>query len=130
MKKVVELLKYSCSIVILWVVAWILILLLQPKGIIGIRYAHNKNNEACIKQLYRGMPAEQAGLQVDDCIVSVNGKKIKHGDNLQHVNFIVRGKPNTNVTLEIKRDNEILKYEITRTKAPKGIDWLFFDRKR
>ena len=128
MKK--ELLNFICKFVCLFCVGFyvlgIFIQLLQPKGEIGAVVHSDKKTGVCIRKLERGMPAEQAGLQVNDCIVSVNGKKNKNATNIPHVLLILRGKSNSKVTLEIKRDNEILKYNLTRQKNQRGIDLFSF----
>ena len=61
-------------------------------------------------------PAKQAGLQVGDKIVGVDGKKINFYDELTEE---LATKKNTAVKLEILRNNEIKTVEITTTKEGK-----------
>jgi len=53
--------------------------------------------------------AQQAGLKVGDRIIEVNGVKI---DDYTEVSAIVRSKPNQELTMKVKRDDEVLEYKV------------------
>jgi regulator of sigma E protease len=57
-------------------------------------------------------PAREAGLQVGDRIMEVNGKKVKFRDQLTE---IMEGKNNEKVHLTVKRDGQLSEFELTTT---------------
>lgn len=60
-------------------------------------------------------PAYEAGIIAKDLIIAINGKSTK-GMELSEAVSLIRGKPGTDVTLTIQRDNKKLNYEITRAR--------------
>ena len=67
-----------------------------------------------IDSVLDGYIAEEINLQENDIIVELNGKKIKNKYELNKVMKKVNGEE---VTLKIKRDNEILEYQIKPTEV-------------
>ena len=84
------------------------------RGSIGIEFAaqenpaiarvYGVNSGVTISNVIAGTPADQAGLQVGDTIVSVDGKPVKNGDEL--VADIAGRKPGTKVTLGLVRNGK------------------------
>ena len=84
------------------------------RGSIGIEFAaqenpaiarvYGVNSGVTISNVIAGTPADQAGLQVGDTIVSVDGKSVKNGDEL--VADIAGRKPGTKVTLGLVRNGK------------------------
>jgi len=84
------------------------------RGSIGIEFAaqenpaiarvYGVNSGVTISNVIAGTPADQAGLQVGDTIVSVDGKPVKNGDEL--VADIAGRKPGTKVTLGFVRNGK------------------------
>ena len=74
---------------------------------IFIGYRGYSSNE--IAKLEAGMPAQQAGLQIGDKIIAVNGKHVKLLSDLSEV---VTKEPAT-YTLQIKRQNQVFDTQIT-----------------
>lgn len=66
-----------------------------------------------IVSVFDGSPAQQAGLQPDDAIVSVDGETVD-GASLDEIVSLVRGPAGSEVTLGVLRDGEVEPYEITR----------------
>lgn len=62
-----------------------------------------------------GSPADQAGIQSGDAMVSVDGADIR-GQTIDQVVSIVRGPSGTDVQLGLERDGET--FEVTITRAP------------
>lgn len=75
------------------------------------------NNKTVITNPYDGFPANKAGLKVGDQIVSVDGVNIE-GKNTTQVSALLKGKPNTEVRLEVKREgkNDNITLNILRQK--------------
>ncbi len=64
----------------------------------------------------KGSPAEKAGIQAGDIILNVDGVEYKASDMTTASNNI-KGEEGTKVTVEVLRDNQNIKYEITREKV-------------
>jgi len=70
-------------------------------------------------------PAEHANLQVDDEILSINNKKTKTWND---VSLAVGTKPKRNITVEIKREEKVIKIDLlteSRTKYETGYAGFF-----
>ncbi len=61
-------------------------------------------------------PAEKSGIQAGDLIVSVDGITYTASDMTTAANNI-KGEAGTKVNVEIQRENQIIKYELTREKV-------------
>lgn len=86
----------------------------QVSGIgaeIGLR-----NNQPTILRVIANSPAEQAGLQVGDVFVSVNGTSVA-GKDAATVATAVRGDSGTTVKLTMKRGDATKDYSITRAQV-------------
>jgi carboxyl-terminal processing protease len=75
------------------------------------------NNKTVITNPYVGFPAERGGIRVGDEIISVDGKNVQ-GKPTSDVSTLLKGKPNTEVEVEIKRlgKEENLKFKLVREK--------------
>lgn len=65
-----------------------------------------------ISEPYEGFPAQKAGLRAGDKILEINGKSAK-GKTTEDVSKILKGQPNTNVTLLLERAYQNKTYETT-----------------
>lgn len=86
----------------------------QVSGIgceIGIR-----NNQPTILRVISNSPAEQAGLQVGDIFVSINGTSVA-GKDAATVADAVRGDAGTSIKLTMKRGSTTTDYTITRAQV-------------
>ncbi len=74
-------------------------------------------NKTVITNPYVGFPAERAGLRVGDELISVDGKNVQ-GKPTFEVSSLLKGKPKTEVVLEVKRagQKENLKFKLIREK--------------
>lgn len=75
------------------------------------------NKKTVITNPYVGFPAERAGLHVGDEIISVDGKNVQ-GKSTSEVSSLLKGKPKTEVEVEIKRagQKENSKFKLIREK--------------
>jgi serine protease Do len=70
-----------------------------------------KTGGAQIQSIYRGGPADKAGLRVGDVIVEYNGRTIT--DNSQLTGLVTRTAPNTTVPLKVVRDKKTINLNVT-----------------
>ncbi len=84
---------------------------------IGIYMIKNtKYDKIQVLSTIKGSPAEEAGIQSGDLIVSVDGVEYK-ADDMTTVSNKIKGEEGTKVTLELLRGSENVKYELTRSKV-------------
>jgi len=65
-----------------------------------------------ISEPYKGYPAQKAGLMAGDKILEINGKSAK-GKTTEEVSKVLKGQPNTSVTLLIERPHLEKPFEVT-----------------
>jgi len=76
-------------------------------------YLEEKDGYVSIVSVMKGQPAEKAGLQKGDLIISVDGVDIK-GFGVDKVSSMIKGEKGTKVILGIKRGNQTLTIEVVR----------------
>lgn len=74
-----------------------------------------RNNEIMISEPYEGYPAQKNGLQAGDIILEIDGRNIQ-GKKVDEVSEILKGQPNTTITLKVKKviTNQIETITLTR----------------
>ncbi len=74
-----------------------------------------RNDDIIISELYEHYPAQKAGIQAGDAILEIDGKSTK-GKKVEEVSEILKGQPNTTISLKIKKviTNEIKTVTLTR----------------
>lgn len=83
---------------------------------IGIYMVKNTNYDKIqVLSTIKGSPAEKAGIQAGDLIISVDGVEYKAADMTTASNNI-KGEEGTKVTIELLRGTQTVKYEIAREK--------------
>jgi len=80
----------------------------EKQGVIGIRYTKNAEGMIVIKYVEDKSPAAQAGIQVNDIMISVDGSTLK-GMDPANIKNMLRGKVGS--TAEIKLENPQTKNE-------------------
>ena len=65
-----------------------------------------------ISEPYEGFPAQKAGLMAGDKILEINGKTAK-GKSTEEVSKVLKGQPNTAVTLLMERQNSDKPFEVS-----------------
>jgi len=68
-----------------------------------------------INEIYKGYSADRAGLKVGDIIISIDEQPLKNMERDQ-LSLFLKGTPNSIFSIEILRQGELLKKEITRDK--------------
>jgi carboxyl-terminal processing protease len=78
-----------------------------------------KSGRVTIVAPFKGSPAEKAGLQPNDQIVSINGENVE-GLDLHETVLKIRGKKGTKVAIEVIRPNssEKIKVDVVRDEIP------------
>ncbi len=82
---------------------------LQYEGI-GIE-THFEDGKATIMRVFKGSPAEKAGIQKGDILSQVDGKPITDSS---HVQKYILGKAGTTVTVTIKRNGKLMDFNLKR----------------
>ena len=84
---------------------------------IGVLVERNQNGFIEVVRVYSGSPAEDAGLQPGDLVISVDGEAV---DALTAANYrngvaMMRGEENSRMLLGIRRGDQELEFDITRS---------------
>lgn len=74
------------------------------RGILGIKYLHQKNKNSVVIAVYPNTPADKAGIMVGDQIIAVDGINVMPYD-ADHVFTLIDGRPGTLVSLNMLRCN-------------------------
>jgi carboxyl-terminal processing protease len=82
-------------------------------GVIGL-YAENKAGKVVITIVFPNGPADKAGLQVGDVILSIDGVTLDQYADSSETGLMIRGSPGTTVHLKIQRDSQVLEYDVVR----------------
>jgi len=72
-----------------------------------------------IQEVTASSPADEAGIQVDDVIISIDGDSFTQTDSFSEVLF--RHKPGDTVEIELVRDNRLRTVDLTLTERPDGL---------
>lgn len=80
---------------------------------IGVYITSDTDNQIRIITPIEDSPAEEAGLLSGDIIYKINDVEYK-GEQLEEASNAIKGNENTEVKLEIKRDDEILTFNVKR----------------
>ena len=80
----------------------------DKQGVIGIRYTKNAEGMIVVKHVEDKSPASQAGIQVNDIMISIDGSPLK-GMDPANIKNVLRGKVGS--TAEIKLENSQTKTE-------------------
>ena len=82
---------------------------------IGVMIQANMETQACtIVRVFKGGPAEEAGVQRGDILYKVGEDLIVTATNLDEAVSIMRGEPETDVDVTFIRNGEEITYTITR----------------
>ena len=82
---------------------------------IGVMISANMETQICtISRIFKGGPAEEAGVQRGDILYRVGEDLYVTANNLQDAVDIMRGEPDTDVDVTFLRGDEQITYTITR----------------
>ena len=83
---------------------------------VGIQLSLDKrSNKLIVVSPIEGTPADRAGVESNDVIISIDGIPTK-GMSIENAVKLIRGKKGTKVVLGFKRENKIFKVELIRDK--------------
>lgn len=88
-----------------------------PRGIVGIGIERTATGKVLIRRVEKGSPAEQAGIQADDEILSVDGIDAAKFASTEEVAAKLRGYAGSPVQLMIKRKEEQKTLTVVRASA-------------
>jgi len=83
----------------------------------GVKDTHG----AVIADVTPGAPGEKAGLKSGDVIRAIDGKKVDGSDDLTM--DVISHTPGNSVTLDIVRNGQPMKVNVTLGQRPGGVDW-------
>lgn len=83
-------------------------------GGIGVSVYYLKNGIQ-INEIYKGYSADRAGLKAGDIIISIDDQPLKNMERDQ-LSLFLKGTPNSTFSIEILRQGELIKKEISRDK--------------
>lgn len=98
---------------------------------IGVLINANYTTQICtIYRVFKGSPAEQAGVQRGDILYKVGEDLFVTADNLSEAVDIMRGVPGTDVDVTFLRNGQEITYTITRKEISiNNIDYTMLDDK-
>jgi carboxyl-terminal processing protease len=83
-------------------------------GGIGVSTYYSKKGIQ-INEIYKGYSADRAGLKAGDLIISIDGQSVQNMERDQ-LSLFLKGIPNSRFTLQLMRQGEVIKKEISRDK--------------
>ena len=84
-------------------------------GGIGVGVYYTKEG-ILLKEIYKDYPADKAELKAGDLIISVDGQSIKNMERDQ-LSMFLKGIPNSTFEVEVNRQGEVFKSQLTREKV-------------
>ena len=118
-----EWIKFIVVVFIMYCILSIVEQVIPPRGIIGITTTRDSKN-ACnsrIVDINKALPASISGIQINDCIINVNGEDVRE-KSYKYTISKIKGEPDTTVKIKVARNNEEYEYTVQRVKNK--IDWL------
>ncbi len=95
----------------------------ELRPLMGIA-GHTKANQCQVTEVFRGLPAYEAGVRPGDIVLRVDGEDVTTFDEVSA--RVLKKKPGNKMQLEIERDGETLKFEVVlagiKSSAPRG-EW-------
>jgi S1-C subfamily serine protease len=90
-------------------------LILQARPLLGVQLTED-DGSVLIEDVLEGTPADEAGLQAGDRLVSINEEEI--ATLVQAVELVQSMQPGDEITVLVERDDEELTFEIILASAP------------
>ena len=76
-------------------------------------------NGVYVQEVTPGSPADDAGIQIDDIIISIDGEQFTQTDSFSEVLF--RHKPGETVEIELVRNSRLRTVDLTLDERPSGV---------
>jgi len=84
----------------------------EKQGAIGLRYTRNTEGMIVVKYIEEKSPAAQAGIQVNDIIISIDGSTLKDMDPSQIKNLL-RGKVGSSAEIKLEKAQSKNEYSVS-----------------
>jgi len=94
---------------------------MATRGWLGIVMDHDPSGEITINKIYERSPAEQAGFEVGDRIVSINGVEVGEKNHDKIYGNWKKSKIGDEVTYVVARDSENVTLKATLAKMPETV---------
>lgn len=84
-------------------------------GYLGVAFDRT-SEDLVLTEVYRGLPAEKAGLKAGDVIRSIDEQKLTKRNDLML--YLLGKKPGEVVDIEVDRDGTVIQFKVTLTRRP------------
>ncbi len=78
-----------------------------------------KSSGALVTDIFKGSPAEKAGVRRGDVVLEINGKEIRNVESLR--NIVAQSKVGSRITLEVLRDGRTFSANVNVTEYPQEL---------
>jgi carboxyl-terminal processing protease len=82
-------------------------------GVVGL-YAENKNGQVVISIVFPEGAADQAGVQVGDVLLEIDGMVLDRATDSSETGLMLRGSPDSTVRIKVLRGGETLEFDLVR----------------
>lgn len=82
---------------------------------IGVRISMNETGEIYMYEVFDNSPAKEAGILVNDVLISINGESVE-GKDTEYASSIIKKATDPKITLVLKRNEETLSFTVERKK--------------
>ena len=80
---------------------------------IGIRIGLNDNNQIYVYEVFDESPAQKAGIQVGDILLSINGEDVTN-KSTEQASLIIKNSKETKFVIGVNRNGQSLNFELER----------------
>ena len=80
---------------------------------IGVRISMNEEGQIYMYEVFDNSPAKEAGILVNDILISINGESVE-GKDTEYASSIIKKAKDPKITLVLKRNEEQLTYIVER----------------
>lgn len=71
------------------------------------------NGQYTVSTIYKGTPADKAGMKIGDIILKINDKDVK-GKSYEELELILKGEPGTPANIQVMQDGQTKSFQVKR----------------